>query len=143
MEIWFPDRVSAIFVAYAGDSGAPWGVTEPCSLELVLVYQPAALEVIEVQNGARSNSAMLDFGTRTPGRLWTGLIDTNGISGDGPVAIVSFNLIGWGAADSPLVLERVSAYDATTPLDVLTVSTAGNFERDLMSIAALALTFPR
>ena len=113
------------------------------SLEFVLVYEPSVLEFAEVKTGSLARNALIDFGTRTKGRLWAGLIDANGINGDGPVAIISFNVVGPGLTDSPLSLESVSAYDATTLLDVLTESSPGRFAGEGRSVTTPSLSFPR
>ena len=113
------------------------------SLEFVLVYEPSVLEFAEVKTGFLARNALIDFGTRTKGRIWAGLIDANGINGDGPVVIISFNVVGPASTSSPLSLESVSAYDAGTLLDVLTESSAGSFVGEGRSFASPSLTFPR
>jgi hypothetical protein len=86
---------------------------------------------------------LFDFGTREPGRLWAGLIDTDGINGDGPVAVVSFKVIGPGSSASQLTLENVSTYDARSLLDILTDATSGSFTVDGLALTGPALAFPR
>ncbi|MCH7605917.1 MAG: hypothetical protein IH962_02070 [Chloroflexi bacterium] len=113
------------------------------SLEFVLVYEPSVLEFAEVKTGSLARDALIDFGTRTKGRLWAGLIDANGINGDGPVAIISFNVVGPGLTGSPLSLESVYAYDASTLLDVLTESSPGSFAGEGRSVTTPSLSFPR
>ena len=111
------------------------------SLEFVLVYEPTVLEVANVEPGPLARNALVEFGTRTSGRLWAGLIDTNGLQGDGPVAIVSFDVVGHQPSSSTLTLENVLAYDATSLLDVLTEASAGSFVVEGQAITAPTLTF--
>ena len=113
------------------------------SLEFVLTYDPTVLEVSDVEAGGLAQGSLFDFGTREPGRLWAGLIDADGISGDGPVAVVAFKVIGPGSSASWLTLENVSTYDASSLLDILTDTRAGNFTVEGLALAAPALTFPR
>ena len=113
------------------------------SLEFVLTYDPTVLEVSDVEAGGLAQSSLFDFGTREPGRLWAGLIDADGISGDGPAAVVSFNVIGTGSSASWLTLENVSTYDASSLLDILTDTRAGNFTVEGLALSAPALAFPR
>ncbi len=113
------------------------------SLEFVLTYDPTVLEVSDVDVGGLAKNSLFDFGTREPGRLWAGLIDTDGINGDGPVAVVSFKVIGPGSSASQLTLENVSTYDARSLLDILTDATSGSFTVDGLALTGPALAFPR
>jgi hypothetical protein len=113
------------------------------SLEFVLTYDPSILEVTGVEAGGLAQSALFDYGTRSPGRLWAGLIDSEGINGDGPVAVVSFKVIGPGASTSPLALENITTYDASSLLDILTNATSGSFTVDGRALTAPTLAFPR
>ena len=113
------------------------------SLEFVLTYDPSVLEVSGVEAGGLAQSALFDFGTRSPGRLWAGLIDSEGINGDGPIAVVSFKVVGPGASTSLLALESITTYDASSLLDVLTNATSGSFTVDGRALTAPTLAFPR
>ena len=113
------------------------------SLEFVLTYDPTVLEVSDVEAGGLAQNSLFDFGVRVPGRLWAGLIDTDGINGDGPVAVVSFEVIGPGSSASRLTLENVATYDARSLLDILTDATSGSFTVDGPTLTAPVLAFPR
>ena len=113
------------------------------SLEFVLTYDPSVLEVSGVEAGGLAQSALFDFGTRSPGRLWAGLIDSEGINGDGPIAVVSFKVVGPGASTSLLALENITTYDASSLLDILTNATSGSFKVDGRALTAPTLAFPR
>ena len=113
------------------------------SLEFVLTYDPSVLEVSGVEAGGLAQSALFDFGTRSPGRLWAGLIDSEGINGDGPIAVVSFKVVGPGASTSLLALENITTYDASSLLDILTNATSGSFTFDGLALTAPTLAFPR
>ena len=113
------------------------------SLEFVLVYEPSVLELVSVKKGILAQTALIDSGTRTKGRLWTAVIDTNGISGNGPVAVVSFNVVGNGVERINLTLEGVYAYNATSLLDVVTESSAGSFTFKSNAVISPGLSFPR
>ena len=113
------------------------------SLEFVLTYDPSVLEVSGVEAGGLAQSALFDFGTRSPGRLWSGLIDSEGINGDGPIAVVSFKVVGPDASTSLLALENITTYDASSLLDILTNATSGSFTVDGRALTAPTLAFPR
>ena len=113
------------------------------SLEFVLTYDPSVLEVSGVEAGGLAQSALFDFGMRSPGRLWVGLIDSEGINGDGPIAVVSFKVVGPGASTSLLALENITTYNASSLLDILTNATSGSFTVDGRALTAPTLAFPR
>ena len=119
------------------------GATNVGSLEFVLVYEPSVLEVVSVEKGALARTALIDSGSRTAGRLWTAVIDTNGISGNGPVAVVSFNVVGNGVERISLTLESVYAYNATSLLDIVTEASAGSFTLESKAVISPGLSFPR
>jgi hypothetical protein len=95
------------------------------SLEFVLVYDTNVLELSNVEAGSLASSALVDTNFPSPGRLWAGIIDPDGITGDGPLAVFTFNRLGSASGPVPLTLEAVSAYDADTLVDVITDTTPG------------------
>ena len=97
------------------------------SLEFVLVYDPAKLELAQVERGLLSGDALIDYSSPGPGRLWAGIIDINGMDGSGPVAVVKFKVRDNVGGTMPLSLESISAYDANTLVDILTTTTPGEF----------------
>ena len=97
------------------------------SLEFVLVYDPAKLELEQVERGLLSGDALIDSSTPSPGRLWTGIIDINGIDGSGPVAVVRFKIRDNVGGTMPFTLENVAAFDANTLVDIVTGTTPGKF----------------
>jgi len=113
------------------------------SLEFVLTYDPSVLKMSGVEAGGLAQSALFDFGSRIPGRLWVGLIDSEGINGDGPIAVVSFEVVGPGTSASLLALENITTYDASSLLDILTNATSGSFTVDGRALTAPTLAFPR
>ena len=97
------------------------------SLEFVLVYDSAKLELEQVERGLLSGDALIDFSTPSPGRLWTGIIDLSGIDGSGPVAVVRFKIRDNVGGNMPFTLEDVAAFDANTLVDIITGTTPGEF----------------
>ena len=97
------------------------------SLEFVLVYDPAKLEFAQVERGLLSGDALIDSSSSEPGRLWAGIIDMQGINGSGPVAVVKFRVRDGVSGAMPLSLESIAAFDANTLVDIVTGTTAGEF----------------
>ena len=107
------------------------------SLEFVLLYDPAVLRVSKIEPGDLAGNALIEFSGGSPGRVWAGMIDVNGMNGDGAVALITFDIVGESGSTSPLTLQNVSANDATTLLDLLIEVSAGSF-----AVEDLALTTP-
>jgi len=97
------------------------------SLHIELVYDPAVLQPVEVKNGALAGGAFLDKNLNIPGRVVLGLITTQGINGNGEIAVVVFDVPGKDGATSALTLENVRANDATTLADIPTAVENGTF----------------
>lgn len=97
------------------------------SLEFILVYDPAKLELAQVERGLLAGDALIDSSSPGPGRLWAGLIDINGMTGSGPVAVIKFKLRDNVGGTMPLSLESIAAYDANTLVDIMTGTTPGSF----------------
>lgn len=87
------------------------------SLEFVLVYEPATMEFVGIGQGALGADPMIETNLRTPGKVWVGIIDPQGVNGDGSIAVISFLTLEGGQADSPLYLEEIISHSATTLLD--------------------------
>ena len=102
------------------------GASNVGSLEFELVYDSTVLQAVGVEKGTLAGNAMMDFTTARPGRVWVGIVDSNGINGNGSLVVVSFQGVGEGAATGQLTLENVEAYDAQTLIDIITQTTPGN-----------------
>ena len=103
------------------------GASNVGSLELVLVYDPSVLEVTGVERGTLVGDALMVSSMDTPGQVWIGMIDASGISGDGAVAVVTFNVLGTPGSTSSLDLKEIAAHDADTLLALITETIAGGY----------------
>ena len=111
------------------------------SLEFVLVYEPQMLKLVEVKKGDLAGESLIDSGSRTPGRVWTALINAEGITGDGVVAVFTFDVLESEATEGPLELKNVYAHDATSLLDLLAETSQGEFAVDGLEITYPGLNF--
>jgi hypothetical protein len=111
------------------------------SLEFVLVYDPAKLELAQVERGLLSGDALIDSNSPRPGRLWAGIIDINGINGSGPVAVVKFMIRDNVGGTMPFSLESVAAFDANTLVDIVTGTTPGALNGPGTSLLSPIVTF--
>ncbi|MBN1689804.1 MAG: hypothetical protein JW901_02145 [Dehalococcoidia bacterium] len=96
------------------------------SLEFELVYDPAIVQAEGVTKGDLADNAMLDFSLSRSGRIWVALVDSNGLNGNGSLAVISFHKVGSGQTAPILKLENVNAHNATTLVDIITSTTAGS-----------------
>ena len=111
------------------------------SLEFVLAYDPEMLELVDVKKGNLAGESLLDSGSRNPGRIWTALINPEGITGNGTVAVFTFDLLDSEVTESILNLESVYANDATTLLDLLAEPSHGKFVGEGLAITSPRLNF--
>lgn len=96
------------------------------SLEFEVVYNPAVVQPETVTKGELADNAMLDFSFARSGRVWVAMVDSNGLSGSGSLAIITFRRVGSGQTSAVLTLENVLAHNATTLVDIITSTTAGS-----------------
>jgi hypothetical protein len=111
------------------------------SLEFVLLYEPAVLRLAKIEPGALAGNALIETSDGSPGQVWAGMIDVDGMNGDGTVAVITFDIVGASGSTSPLTLQNVAAYDATTLLDILAEVSVGSFAVDDQALAAPILAF--
>ena len=102
------------------------GARDLGTLHIELVYDPAILKADSFESGELAQNALVEVNPDTPGRVVIGIIDTDGIQGDGPVVIISFKPVGQ-QGNSTLALENVTAHSATTLIDVPTTVSSGTF----------------
>lgn len=117
------------------------GAANVGSLHLEIVYDQELLHAIEVENGTAVGDAMLEYNVDSPGRVIVGIITSHGISGDGSVAIVVFQVEGEAEMTTPLSLENIAAHDAATMLEISASAAAGSFKAEDRSFVAPKLFF--
>ena len=91
----------------------PIAVQDALNLGSLLVevgYDTGMLELQSVKAGALGRNALLESNQETPGMVRIGLVDPNGINGDGEIITLVFLLIKSGGS-SPFTLELVEASD--------------------------------
>jgi hypothetical protein len=70
------------------------GASNLAAMDLVITYDPSVLQFFSADLGAISSNGMIETNIATPGTLKIGLVDTKGISGDGTLINMQFNVIG-------------------------------------------------
>lgn len=102
------------------------GATDVGSMDIVLSYDAAVLQAIGVDSGELGKNAYIESNTAGNGEVIIALADASGISGNGPVAVVSFEVIGDTGASSPLTLGDISVHDIER-VEVITTTVDGTF----------------
>ena len=103
------------------------GASDVGAMQIVLTYNSSVLSVSSVEKGELTENSMLESNKAVPGILAIGIADTDGINGDGVLAVMMFSVIGELGDTSPLTLETVEANDVDTLLEIPTTVTSGTF----------------
>ena len=107
------------------------------SLQMTLSYDDSIIEIIDIKAEKLSKNAMLEFNKDTPGRLVIGIIDSAGINGSGPVAVINFKILQEDG-DSPFNIVEAQAYKADTLVDITASIINGSFSKDNASDPTLS-----
>jgi len=94
------------------------------ALHIELVYDASALEAVKVKAGKLAKNAMMESNLKTPGRVIIGIVEAEGITGDGTVATVTFKSKS-KSAQTALTLENVQAHSAETLHELVAETTPG------------------
>jgi hypothetical protein len=86
------------------------GASNIGSLHFELVYDTTVLETVNVESGTAAGNALFESNSADPGRVVFGMVSSGGISGDGPVATITFTIKSKDKASTSLVLENVVAH---------------------------------
>jgi len=103
------------------------GAANVGSLHFELVYDVAVLRAVDVTGGLVLGDAMLEYSVAAPGRVVVGIIDNEGISGNGSLVLVSFQQKGDAEMTVSLELENVVAYDAVRITEITITDSPGIF----------------
>jgi hypothetical protein len=110
------------------------------SVDIVLTYDSEVLEITEVIAGELAQDSMMESNIQNLGRVNIGIIDTDGISGSGTLAIIRLNVTD-KAGTSHLKLESVKTHDVTTLIDVINITTDGLFRAEDNDLDAPVISF--
>ena len=117
------------------------GAADLGSLEFVLAFEPNTLRFLGAEPGTLASEALIETNLRSNGRVWVGIVEPTGVTGDGSIAVLSFETLEGGKSESPLVLGDILGYEASTYLDLLQQPTPGHFGLDQGALAPPSLVF--
>ena len=96
------------------------------ALDIGIMYDPGVLSVVSVEKGSLVRG-MFVSNAKTPGIITLGIVDTEGMTGTGPVAVVRFRVAGAAGTESPLEFLEVLAYDLTSQDPLAVTRNDGTF----------------
>ncbi len=96
------------------------------SMDIIMSYDAGVLQATGVDTGELGINAYIESNTVDDGEVIIALADASGISGNGPIVVVSFEVIGDIGSSSTLVLKEVSVHDIER-VEVITTTMDGTF----------------
>jgi len=119
------------------------------SIQYSLTYDPQILTLISPpERGSLLPNSMITYNYATPGRITVGIIDNNGINGDGSLMTIRVNTTGAPEEKTPLTLDVTEVKNASDFSDVPCTVTSGSFvvggslENITVTLSAPATTVP-
>jgi hypothetical protein len=108
------------------------------SLMIQLSYDPDTMRALEVKSSQLTSDSMLEYNTEVPGLVLVGIVDAEGIDGDGAIAEISFDIIQ-NTGTTLILIDQLEAYDVETLIDVQFVTNHGlySFEDDTLVIPTI------
>jgi hypothetical protein len=109
------------------------------SISLTVSYDPQVINIIEIKPGEIAGNAILEFNIDQPGKAVIGIIDSNGITGTGSVALLGFNIIDGNGIIS-INLDSIELYDAANLVDIPLRVSGGSIAAGGSSITPATVT---
>lgn len=113
-----PDATATVnlLVSNASEIGA---------MDLALRYDPAVVRFAGFQAGTSAEDALVEANEAEPGLLLLALADSNGLSGDGTLAVLTFSVTGADGDRTAIAVEAVRAYHHEMLTDIPMSTTPG------------------
>ena len=109
------------------------------SMDLIIAYDPEILKVVKVEKGSMVKG-LFSSNTKKAGIVAIGIVDSKGISGEGEIAKISFEVLK--AGESPIEIANVKAYDVESHVDVKVTAENGVFKAEKAEQAATPTATP-
>lgn len=119
------------------------GASNLGAMDLAVTYDPAILTFTGVDLGSLSTNGMIESNAGSPGTIKIGFVDTRGVTGDGPLFVLKFTVIGKQGATSSITPQVTGAWNTnlvdvstTTSAGVLTVGSGGKTPLSIVPVVA-------
>lgn len=93
------------------------------SMDLSISYDPGVISIVSVEKGSL-NKGLLSANTDTPGTVTIVIVDSQGMNGDGPVAVIKCKAAGTDGTTT-MTVSSVLAYNVKSHVDIRTERSAG------------------
>lgn len=108
------------------------GASNLGAMGIVLSYDPVVLKGIDANGGTLGANALIESKETKPGTMRISFADSKGISGDGAILDVTFEVVGNTGASTQISLEA-TGYDLNL-LDVIMKTSPGTFNVEEKSL---------
>jgi hypothetical protein len=110
------------------------------SLHIEFIYDSNIFTAVSVEKGPIVSDALFNYSINTPGDVIIGLVSSQGIEGDGAIAVVTLKSKAAASTESLITLENITAY--TSNLSKLpSIVAAGSVKTTDNSLTPPGLTF--
>ena len=111
------------------------------SLQVEIAYDDTVLQAAAVEKGAAVGDALFEDNVGIPGLVIVGIVSSGGISGDGTVATITFQVNEEGGTSSPLIVQNLAAHDAATLAEIGAHGSEGSYDPESGSMATPTIVF--
>jgi hypothetical protein len=106
-----PDATAKVNLSISSPSGIG-------AMDLQLRYDPTVVRFASAETGPSAADALFEANEVAPGRLLVALADVNGLSGDGTLAVLTFDVVGAVGDQTAIAPEAVRAYHYEALTDI-------------------------
>jgi len=107
------------------------------ALQFDVTFDPAVLSISDVTSGALLGNALVEFGGEPAGTVAVAIASLDGISGNGDLVVLTFDVVGDGGDSTALEVSDARAWEGENHLEVLVDAQGGD-----VSIAESGGGFP-
>lgn len=132
-----PDATTEVNVSVSNGGGIG-------ALDLALRYDPTVARFANAEAGPSADNALLETNEIEPGLLLAALADSDGLSGDGPLLVVTFNIAGSEGDQTTIAIEAARAYHYEMLTDIPLNTTPGQLSivaEGVSPLLVLAIVF--
>ena len=102
------------------------GASNLGAMDLMITYDSSVLKFSNAEVGSLSTNGMIESNGDSPGVIKIGFVDSRGVTGDGTLISLTFNVVGKNGATSTITPQVTGAWN-TNLVDVQTTTTNGVF----------------
>lgn len=97
------------------------------SIDVEVSYDAKILQLESVDKGSLTGNSLMDYNSKMPGSVIIALADSEGVKGEGSIAILKFKTMGKEGERSAITIKSVKATEAATFIDVRIDTKDGSF----------------